>query len=393
MRTMGDLPGQGHVTRRRRPGIQDRVGWHRPRLCGRMRIASLLLTGVFGVAATGCAGATEDAAEAQSNATPASVDFTLTVDEFKKVSNSKTDAFAINVDASTTLPCRDRAFAVTTKPSLYEGWDPKKEATSEGGQFGEYIFASCRDGAREVLAWFGKERAIEFIVSEQLIQKDYDPKKLPLLLRTRTLGAGEPTFYACDTAPTKKLIKENDDAKRFDVTFACKKTAAPAKKATGPVDFISDPGPYASLVSFRDWMLPAIPSNKASFDNARKALLAKIPQGSYGGVMRTLSNQCTLTIKSDGDALVIDHTIVSSDRTRHFELKAEDILGFSEGVLFDFDKPLDVGGAKGGTFVAAEFRDKKGESFTLRFEQNDAPENQVMRINGPETFCRRLAKQ
>jgi hypothetical protein len=65
----------------------------------------------------------------------------------------------------------------------------------------------------------------------------------------------------------------------------------------------------------------------------------------------------------------------------------------SEGAVFDFEEPLRVGGERGGTFVAAELKDKKGDSFVLRFEQNDGHEGQVMRINGSETFCRRLEKK
>jgi hypothetical protein len=353
---------------------------------------------VFFAASIGCAGSADvGQGEAEATGGPASLDLALTIAESKIVFSSRVEAFVVTDRQAMTLPCRDRSFFMTSKPSLYDGWDPARaDAFSEdieGAEFREHTFASCRDASHEVLGWFGKERGLEFTVSEQLLDEDYDPKKLPVLLRLKTLGSDAVSHYSCDSEFKKTQIGETENAKRFEITATCKRRTTPAKGASGPVDFISAPGPYASLASYRDWMLPAVPSTQASFDRVRKALLEKVGAGSYGGAMRTLSSLCDLDIESDGDRLIVDHTIKSSDRTRHLELKAEDLLGFSEGALFDFEEPLRVGGEQGGTFVAAEFRDKKGDSFVLRFEQNTNREGQVMRINGSETFCRRLEKK
>jgi hypothetical protein len=362
-----------------------------------MRMSGFALMGTLVASAVACTGPTENVGEAEANATdPAALDFSLTVDQFKKVDNSKAEGFQVTGASANPLPCRNRSFGVKSKPSLYDGWDSAKaDAFFEdvsGAAFREYVFASCRDDKREVLAWYGKERDFNFNVSEQMIQKDYDPKKLPLLLRLKTIGEDAATHYACNAAPEKKPIKETESATRVELTFACKKTAAPTKKVTGPMDFVSDPGPFVALASFADWLLPSVQSNQASFDKVRKALLATIPEGTYTGAMKTLSNHCEVTLKNEGDVLVVDHVTTSSSRKRHLELTAEDLLGFAEGDLFDFDMPLRVGGPKGGSFVAAEFRDKKGESLNLRFEQNKAPENQVLRIDR-STFCRRLEKK
>lgn len=361
----------------------------------RMRIESFLLTGAMLASAVGCAGTMDGVAEAEANATdPASLDFKLTVDEFKRVDNSDTKSFEVEGAAAKALPCRNRAFSLVSKPSLRDGWDPAKaDAFLEsvpGSANREYIFASCRDAEREVLAWYGKERRFEFNVGEQMRQKDYDPKKVPLLLRLRTIGNSAATHYACDSAPARKPIKDTEDATRVELSYTCKKTAAPSKGVSGPIDFMSDPGPFAAVASFSDWMLPAVQSDERNFAKARDALFKMIGEGTYTGAMKDLDNVCELTIKKTGDALIIDHTTKSSNRLRHLELTAKDLLGFAEGDLFKNN--LRVEGPKVGTFVAAEFQDKKGDSFNLRFEANDGLDKQIVRIDR-STFCRRLEKK
>jgi hypothetical protein len=107
--------------------------------------------------------------------------------------------------------------------------------------------------------------------------------------------------------------------------------------------------------------------------------------------MSTLSKACEIKIAKTADGLTVDHTIVSSHRTRHLVLKASDLLGVTEGDVYA--DPIRITGTPQGKFVAAEFRDDKGESVTIRFEKNDALDGQIVRINGPEAYCRRLVKK
>jgi hypothetical protein len=346
----------------------------------------------------GCASSDSDAdvgGQAEAVTGPATLHVSLTIAESKVVFSSHVEAFAVNDGQNLNLPCRDQSFSMTSKPSLYSGWSPASvdtfSAEVAGAKFREHPFASCRNPDTQVLGWFGKERDIEFIPSEQLLDKDYDAVKLPLLLQMKVLGSSSATYYSCNGAFKKTLIGESDNAKRFNISVACKSVAAPSHGQLGPIDFITSPGPYAAVATYRGWMLPAVASSQANFDRVRDALLANVPAERYSGAMRTLSSLCDLTVETKGDALVVDHTIKSSGHTRHLELKAEDLLGFAEGDLFS--DPLRVRGEPTGTFAAAEFRDSKGDSFVLRFEQNTTLDARVMRINGSETSCRRLEKR
>jgi hypothetical protein len=319
----------------------------------------------------------------------------LTIAESKIVFSSRTEAFSIGDGPSRSLPCRDREFHLTSKNSLYkDGWSVDQAARfsedEQGADFREYPFASCRDAKTEVLGWFGKERDIEFSVSEQLLDDDYKPTQLPLLLRRKELGGTKADYFKCDSAFEKRLISENDKAKRFDISVKCKSTREPTKAVRGPIDFISNPGPYAAVGSYRGWMLPPVTSNAASIEKVRAGLLDKVADGKYSGAMSTLSKLCNLDVKKTSDGLAIDHTIVSSRRTRHLELKADDLLGYVEGDVYV--DPIRIS-EKTGKFAAAEFRDEKGGSFIVRFEQNDNADAKIVRINGSEAYCRRLQRQ
>lgn len=335
-----------------------------------------------------------ESGEADVTAALPTVDLALTIAESKVVFSSHVLSFAIKGGTTLNVPCRDRAFHLSSKPSLYSGWSPEDAAkfseTVDGARFQEHTFASCRDAETEVLAWFGKERDLEFTVSEQLLDDDYNATKLPVLLRLKKIGADAATYYSCSGAFSKKLVGETENAKKFEIALSCKARNAPTKGERGPVEFISNPGKYASVASYREWMLPAVPSNKENLERVRKALFAKVAEGTYSGAMATLSKKCNLKIEKTADGLIVDHTIVSSDRTRHLELKAADLLGYAEGDLY-----ADLNGVEGapvGKFAAAEFRDSKGESLTVRFEKNDGLDAQVVRINGSEAYCRRLVK-
>jgi hypothetical protein len=138
-------------------------------------------------------------------------------------------------------------------------------------------------------------------------------------------------------------------------------------------------------------MLPAVQSNAATLEKVRTALLAKVPDGKYAGAMSTLSKLCQLDVKKTSDGLDVDHTIVSSNRTRHLQLRAEDLLGFVEGDVYS--DPIRITGEKIGKFAAAEFKDDKGGSFIVRFEQNTNADAKIVRINGSDAYCRRLERR
>jgi len=347
-----------------------------------------------------CAGTSDEASSASegalaATAAPASLELALTISESKEVYSSHVDAFAIK--GATSLPCHDEAFYLSSKASLYEGtWSPAAAssfAESEpGAQFHEYVFASCRAGDAQVLGWFGASRQYELTVSDQLVAKDYDAAKLPLLLQYRNVGSDPTSFYACDSAFSKKQIGETATATRYEIAVTCKARSTPTKAETGPIDFITNPGIYAAVGSYREWMLPPVPSTPESFARVRAKLLGKVPAGKYTGAMSTLSKTCDLGIDASADGkLVVDHTIVSSDRTRHFDLGPADLLGFTEGDLYA--DPLRPVGPAQGTYAAAQFADGKGGSFVLRFESNTTLDAKIVRVNGPETYCRRLVTE
>jgi hypothetical protein len=319
----------------------------------------------------------------------------LRIAESKVVFSSKVESFGVKDGASLDLPCETRSFYLNSKPSLYAGWSPESAAAfSEdvaGSKFREYQTASCRNADTHVFGWFAKERELEFTVPEQLLNEKYKPAKLPLMLQIAPLGSGAPTYYACNGAFKKTLIGETDNAKRFDIEASCKRRSAPTDGELGPIDFINAPGPYAALASYKPWMLPPVASTKANFERIRNALLAKVAEGKYSGAMSTLSKRCDLEVNATADGLSIDHTIQSSQRTRHLELKADNLLGFVEGDLYP--DPIRVSGTPQGKFAAAEFRDSKGESVVVRFEENNTLDGLVVRIDGSETYCRRLAKE
>ncbi len=348
--------------------------------------------------AVGCASAEADPAESdQADAITRGRTLTLemTISESKVVYSSRLESFRVTSGAE-SAPCREAAFGLSSKPSLYdEGWAPEKAAefsdSIAGATYRSYSLATCRDAGTEVLAWFGSERDIELSVGDQLLASDYDPARLPLLLRHTALGRqGEPGYYECKGAFQKTLVAESANAKRFDVRVSCTGRRAPTKKQLGPVDFLTNPGPFASVVTYKPWMLPAVEATPERFASVRAALLAKVAEGSYEGAMSTLAKKCGLAVRATEDALVVEHTIESSRRTRRLELKAGDLLGFVEGDLHH--DPIRPDGPAEGTFAAAEFRDGKGGSVVVRFEQGAGLDDQVVRINGPEAYCRRLAK-
>jgi hypothetical protein len=364
-----------------------------------MFLRSLLVVGglVAVVAAAGCsppsseATAEGDMAETDS---PTTLTLSLTIADSKIVFATHVEAFALSAPGSLSLPCRDQAFSLTSGPSLYDdGWSPDAYAKFaddvEGATFRDYVFASCRDASTQAIGWFAKSRDVELSVTDQLLDEDYDATKLPLLIQLASIGSDDPpAYYSCGSSFEKKLIDETEEAARYDVSVTCKKRRAPSKRQLGPLDFIARAGAYAAVASYEGWMLPPVASTEASFSRVEDALLAAVPEGKYTGAMSTLSKLCDLEVKATADGLVVDHTIESSHRTRHLALDADHLLGFVEGDLHG--DPIRPKGAATGRFVAAEFRDDDGGSFIVRFERNDGRDAQVVRINGPEAYCRRL---
>jgi hypothetical protein len=356
-------------------------------------LSSLLL---LAVTAAGCVEPSSSDAETEDDeVNAASLKVYLKIAESKIVYTSHTESFGVR-GTNLDLGCRTRAWYMSSKPSLYDnGWSVAKAGDfSEDhpdADLKEYILATCRDADTQIIGWFGKHREYEFTVPEQLLDDDYKASRLPLILQQSKLdGSGTPQYYTCNGAFSKKLLGETANAKHYDIEVKCKKREAPSKGELGPLDFIKEPGPYAHIASYKTWMLPQVASTKQNFDKARDAMLSKVDVGTYKGAMSTLGKTCKLAVSKSGDNLIVEHTIESSNRTRRLELKPDTLLGFVEGDVFA--DPIRISGAPVGTFAAAEFKDDKGESVIVRFENNTSIEGQIVRIDGSEAYCRRLVK-
>jgi hypothetical protein len=356
-------------------------------------VATAVATGV-GCAPSEPSDDSVEGEEALSNG-PTKLDVYVKIAESKVVYSSRVESFGVKDGASLNLPCQNRAVSLTSKPKLYDnGWTPEAAPefaeSVQGARYEAYLFSSCRNADTQVFGWFAKAREYEFTVPEQLLYDDYSPREMPLVLQYATLGSGTPTYYTCDADFTKTQVGETETEKKFEIGVSCKKRRAPTKAQMGPIDFVNNPGSYAAVASYNAWMLPPVASTQANLDRARQALFGKIPEGKYSGAMSTLTKLCGLEIKATPTGFSVDHTIKSSNRVRHLELKAEDLLGFVEGDLYT--DPIRVTGAPAGKFVAAEFKDNKGESTVIRFEQNTGLDSLVVRIDGSEAYCRRLVR-
>lgn len=314
-----------------------------------------------------------------------------------KVENFKIDIADTSVQ--TQLPCTSRYMWLATPKDLYEGWDAsafdyteyrKAEDASRGSR--EYIFSSCRTAKSEVLAWFADRTQYEGSTADEVSEDKYDSKARPVLLQARTLPDGVKSYFTCDGDRTKVKIAENEKSTSYEVSLACRSTAAVNSKTTGPLDFALNPGPYAALISYRGGMLPSVPSTAETLGQVTQKLFGQVPPGKYTGVMRTLKKTCELEVSATGDALLINHTITTGKaRTRRLELKAENLLGYVEGLVYA--DPLRIEEKAIGTFAAAEFRDpKKGGSIHVRFENLQNQDGLLVRINGSEAYCRRMVK-
>ncbi len=321
---------------------------------------------------------------------------TMRIAESKEVYSQRVLSFGVKDSGTLDLGCANQAFNMVSKPSLYEqGWSPEQAAafspTVSGARYKSYLFASCRNAETQIFGWFARARGdSEYTVDDQFMAEGYDPAKLPLVLQRTPLGGGAPTYYSCSSAFKKTQTGENASEKLFDLEVTCRKRNAPTKAEMGPLDFVANPGPYAALASYKAWALPPLASNAQNFERVRSAFLGKVAAGNYTGAMSTLSKTCGLKIENNGNTLVVDHTIQSSNRTRHLELKAEDLLGFLEGDLYE--DPIGVEGPTVGRFAAAEFRNGRGGTVVVRFEQNTTRDAAIVRINGAEAYCRRLVQ-
>jgi hypothetical protein len=365
-------------------------------------LRSSALLSFFLISALACAGCSGDGSASADDSEDtgelrdgeASLTLRITIAASKQLFTTRTEAFTIGEGAQ-GLPCRSREFHLTSKDSLYKnGWSVEQAArfseNEPGADFREYPFAACRDAKTEILGWFGKERDIEFSVPEQLLDDDYKPTDLPLYLRRKEIGGRSADYFKCDSAFEKRQIGETETAKRYEMSMKCKAIREPSKGLRGPIEFISSPGPYAAKATYASWMLPPVTSTPESLEKVRTALFATVGDGKYAGVMSTLSKRCNIELKKTSDGLDLNHTIVSSNRTRRLELRAENLLGFVEGDVYsDPNRITEVT----GKFAAAEFRDDKGGSLVVRFEKNEGAEAQIVRINGPEAYCRRLERQ
>ncbi len=305
--------------------------------------------------------------------------------------------FLPGADALVQLGCRNQDFYLTSVESLYKGWDVANafdyRDSFPGADFREYTFADCRNKDSQAFLWFPKERDNELTIPDELLEDDYDSTQLPLNVQLWNLVDGSKKYFKCAGERSKEYVSENEEFKIFNVKVDCAPVDTIAKKLRGPIDFTSEPGPYGAPGSYRGRMLPPLAPTTENLVKITQALLAKIPAGKYAGKMSTLTKLCEVEIKLTNDALEITHTTITSSGTRRerkLSLKAEDILGFTEGDLFE-----DLNGIEGdpvGKYSAGEFREPKKAPVSVRFEQNDGLDGKVLRINGATTYCRRLEK-
>lgn len=324
-----------------------------------------------------------------------SASINLVIHDSKQVFLTTPKSFEIAVGNS-PLACKDMAFYLGTSVSLFEsGWDVAQTdrfADVTGPGFRNYIFARCRNADTEYVAWFGGHREFEFLVSEQLLDKNFDPSKMPLIVRARSLTGGSPSYYRCQTARSRVLIDDKPTHATYQVKMDCAASRV-SKSELGPIEFIDNPGPFAHIAAYRGYALPAVSSTPASFARVKSSLLNLVPQGKFKGAMSTLRKTCDLEISVNGDTLFIDHTITTGRaRTRRLELKSQDLLGAVEGALYADPIRYRAGEKSVGRFAAAEFRTEKG-SLVMRFDQFEGLDGQVVRINGSEAYCRRLVRQ
>lgn len=324
----------------------------------------------------------------------ADAQITLVIRESKVLFTHRTDAFRFDLlNPAQSLPCRTRYMYISTPQPLWTGWNPKLSrqeaaAVSERGQ--EYHFSSCRTATLEAFAWFpGEPERYEGGNDYRLLRPEYDPRRRPLRVRLRDLQSGGVRDFVCDGDRTRVQTDETEKSIGYEITQGCRAGAAPDAAERGVPDFVSAPGPFAALISYRGGMLPSVASTPDSLKDAAAKLFARIPEGRYAGVMSTLSKTCAVAVRKDGDVLYVEHTITTGKpRTRRLELKAADLLGFVEGEVYA--DPIRVENEAAGDFAAAEFRTGKAESLILRFEKKLNKEGQILRINGPEAYCRRL---
>lgn len=228
--------------------------------------------------------------------------------------------------------------------------------------------ASCRNSASEVLGWFGEKRKFDLAVSEQLIAKDYDPRKLPLQFRVRT--GGETYFHSCDA------------------NFS----TLPAEK-TGIPDFFSNPARFSAIAAYNKWLLPWSPVTATSFEKTVDTLTSRVPSGTYSGVMSTLKKTCEVTIKRAAGKLTLVHTMTSTakPRSRSIEVTPDLLLGAVEGPVYK--DPNRVLASDAGTMGAIEFKKDSQDSHHLMFEKRTDLDGLVVRLNGSEMYCRRLVRK
>lgn len=324
-------------------------------------------------------------------------ELSLTVAESKETFSSRVERFGAVVtqgSRQTQLPCRERAFGLMSKESLYGGWSPDRAAAFAddvaGAKFHDYTYASCRDANTEAFVWFSRDRDIAMLISDELLEDDYSESKMPLVVELQTIGKADRSTFAC-AARTKTPVGETAHEKTFDMRIACKKRPALSAAERGPIDFVARPGAWGAVASYKSWALPSVPATQASLTRVKTALLKMVEGGSYDGVMSTLSKGCAVKVSSVEDELTIEHTIVgSTPRTRTLKLQTANLLGFVEGDVFA--DPIRIQGPAIGKYAAAEFLDAKGKPVVVRFEKNTSKEGQIVRINGSEAYCRRLQK-
>jgi hypothetical protein len=328
------------------------------------------------------------------------VELDLTVKDSKIVFDTKVDSFALkNLAENQSFECRESAISLESTKNVLKGWDPQgfdfdQYSKSKDG-YASYRFATCRDAKTQYLIWFvdqkpmAKDGSFWGEISYFFIQKGFQLAKHDLVIEKLSLDKNLKTYFACKKTISRSKLSENEKFTSYKVSTTCDEEDAIS--STGLADFIADPGLFAPILSYRGEILPAVTADQKKYEAVVGNLLKLIPEGTYTGVMSTLAKTCETKISFENGVLDIEQTMtVGQRRTRSLQLTADDLLGFVDGPVFK--DPIRIEESQIGIMSAAQFKGKKGVPVTLRFEQNDTKDGLIFRINGSESYCRRLVR-
>lgn len=161
-----------------------------------------------------------------------------------------------NATSEKKMKCRNESiYVINMGQKLFkDGWKPELAVDRDSRGLGMKMM-SCRDSNHEVLGWFPTERDIDYDVSDQLLDDDYNPARLPLLIRLTSLD-GDISYFSCSNRLQKIPTGETASYKEHSLRQNCAPISSLPARSTGQPDFVSNPGPYSAVAGYRPWTLP-----------------------------------------------------------------------------------------------------------------------------------------